>query len=35
MRGLHFIRLPLLHELSLLQVLVFHLRLCVRVGILL
>jgi hypothetical protein len=40
-RGLHFSRLPLLQELSLLQMLVFHLRLrlCLRlrvgVGILL
>ena len=33
--ALHFDGMTLLHELSLLQVLVFHLRLCVRGGILL
>jgi hypothetical protein len=32
-RGLHLIRLPLLHELSLLQMLVFHLRLRLRVRL--
>jgi hypothetical protein len=35
MSGLHLVRLPLLQELSLLQVLVLHLRLGVRAGILL